>query len=161
LLTQIGIALWHELEQESPAGNLYAQTAAQLLAVHLVHQYSSVGGTIKDPSCKLTDQQVRRVEDYIQSHLDQELSLETLAQQIGFSPHYFARVFRQTTGESPHQYVLRHRIVHAQRLLTENKIPLAQVAFACGFVNQSHFSKTFKSYVGTTPRTYRYHDSRG
>jgi AraC family transcriptional regulator len=161
LLTQIGIALWHELQQEPPTGNLYAQTAAQMLAMHLLRRYSSAGGNIKDLSCKLTDQQIRRVVDFIQSHLDQELSLETLAQQIGFSPYYFARIFRRTMGESPHQCVLRHRLAHAQRLLAENKMPLVQVAMESGFINQSHFIKTFKRYVGTTPRTYRYQHSRG
>jgi AraC family transcriptional regulator len=159
LLTQLGIVLWHELKQESPAGKLYAQTAEQLLAVHLLRHYSSVGGKIKDPAYKLTEQQVRRVVDFIQSHLDQHLSLEILAQQIGFSPYHFARVFRQTLGESPHQCVMRHRITQAQRLLTEKDTPLAQVAMACGFTNQSHFTKTFKRYLGATPRVYRHRGS--
>jgi len=155
LLTQLSLALWRELDQESPAGKLYAQTVAQLLAVHLLRQCSSVGGKIKDPSYKLTDQQVRQVMDFIHSHLNQDLSLEILAQQIGFSPYHFARVFRQTMGESPHQCVLRLRIECAQRLLAENDTPLAQVALACGFINQSHFTKTFKRYLGVTPCTYR------
>jgi AraC family transcriptional regulator len=161
LLTQLGLVLWHELEQESPAGKLYGQAAAQLLAVHLLRQYSSVGSKVKDPSYKLTDRQVRRVMDFIQAHLDQDLSLDILACQIGFSPYHFARLFRQTLGESPHQCVLRHRLTQAQHLLEAEKMPLAQVAMACGFHNQSHFTKTFKRYLGVTPRAYRQQEFRG
>src|SRR5579859_7624117 len=124
LLTQIGFALWRELEQGAPAGKLYAETAAQMLAIHLLRYYTS-GGGIKEPSQGLTHQQMRRVMDFVQAHLVQDLSLEALAQQAGFSSYHFARLFRQTTGESPHQFVLRQRIERAQRLLKERDVPLA------------------------------------
>src|SRR6266702_657217 len=61
LLTQIGFTLWRELEQRSPAGKLYAQTAAQMLSVHLLRHYTSVGDVTKEPSHGLTPQQMRRV----------------------------------------------------------------------------------------------------
>jgi AraC family transcriptional regulator len=159
LLTQIGFNLWSELEQGSPAGKLYAQTAAQMLAVHLLRHYSSVGDKIKDPSHRLPDQQIRQVVDFIQAHLSQDLSLDTLAQQTGFSPYHFARIFRQTIGESPHRFVLRQRIAHAQRLLSNNEIPLAQVAIESGFAGQSHLTQAFKRYLGETPRAYRQQSS--
>src|SRR6266516_1724430 len=81
LLTQIGLALWRELEQPAPAGNLYAHTAAQLLAMHLLRSYTTGGSVIKDPSGGVTQQQMRRVLDFVQEHLGQDLSLEALAQQ--------------------------------------------------------------------------------
>lgn len=155
LLTQIGLALWQELEQCSPAGKLYAQTAAQMLAIHLLRHYTSGGEAIKEPSQGLTHQQMRQVIDCVQAHLGQDLSLEVLAQQTGFSPYHFARLFRQTTGESPHQFVLQQRIERAQHLLKETKVPLAHVAIESGFANQSHFTQVFKRYLGLTPRTYR------
>src|SRR6266702_2494173 len=83
LLMQIGLALWRELEQPAPAGKLYAQTTAQLLAVHLVRSYTAGGGGIQEPSQGLNQQQMRRVLDFVQAHLDQDLSLEALAQQAG------------------------------------------------------------------------------
>jgi AraC family transcriptional regulator len=155
LLTQIGLALWRELEQPAPAGNLYAHTAAQLLAMHLLRSYTAGGSGIKEPSGGLTYQQMRCVMDFVQDHLDQDLSLETLAQQAGFSSYHFARMFRQTTGESPHQFVLRQRIERAQRLLKERDVPLACVARACGFADQSHLTQAFKRHLGLTPRAYR------
>jgi AraC family transcriptional regulator len=159
LLNQISLTLWRELEQPSPAGKLYAQSAAQLLAVHLLRHYSSEGKIIKEPSQRLTHQQMRRVSDFVQDHLSQDLSLEAMAEQAGFSAYHFARLFRQTTGESPHQFVLRQRIERAQRLLKERELPLVHVAFESGFASQSHLTQVFKRYLGLTPRAYRQNHS--
>ena len=155
LLTQIGLALWRELEQDTPAGKLYAQTAAQMLAVHLLRHYTSTAREIEEVSQGLTRHQVKRVTDFMRAHLSQDLSLDILAQQIGFSPYHFARLFRQTLGESPHQFVLRQRIARAQHLLKEADVPLAHIALECGFANQSHLSLVFKRHLGLTPRAYR------
>lgn len=155
LLTQIGFALWRELEECSPAGKLYAQTATQMLAVHLLRHYTSVGDVIEEPSQKLTHQQIRRVTDFVQAHLSQDLSLDVLAQQTSFSPYHFARLFRQTTGESPHQFVLHQRIERAQHLLKKKNMPLAHIALESGFANQSHLTKVFKGHLGLTPGVYR------
>jgi AraC family transcriptional regulator len=155
LLTQIGFTLWRELAEHSPAGKLYAQTAAQMLAVHLLRHYTSVGERIKEPAQGLTQQQMRRLTDFVQAHLGQDLSLEALAQQTGFSPYYFARLFRMTTGASPHQFVMQQRIERAQQLLKKTDTPLAQVALESGFANQSHLTHAFKRNFGLTPRAYR------
>ncbi len=156
LLAQIGFALWQELEQRSPAGKLYAHTAAQMLAIHLLRHYMSGGGTIEEPARGLTHPQMKRVLDIVQDQLSQDLSVEALARQIGFSPYHFARLFRQTTGESPHQFVLRQRIERAQRLLTEGGMSLAHVAMESGFADQSHLTRVFKRHLGLTPRAYRW-----
>jgi AraC family transcriptional regulator len=123
--------------------------------MHLVRHYTSIGNNIKEPIRGLTPQQVKRVRDFVQAHLDQDLSLEDLAQQIGFSPYHFARLFRQSTGDSPHQFVLRQRVEQAQRLLTQKDLTLAQVAIESGFADQSHLTQVFKRYLGLTPRAYR------
>lgn len=161
LLTQIGFALWRELEQRAPAGKLYAQTAAQMIAVHLLRHYTAGGAAMKEPAQGLSPQQMNRVIDYIQTHLTQDLSLESLAQQTGFSPYHFARLFRQTTGESPHHFVLRQRIERARRLLQKRDVPLAHVALESGFANQSHFTLVFKRQLGLTPLAYRRECSTG
>ena len=155
LLMQIGLALMLELDQPTTAGKLYAQTAAQMLAVHLLRSYTTPTLHIKESLPQLTRQQLKRVIDFIVSHLNQELSLSMLAQQIGFSPYHFARLFHQTTGESPHQFVLRQRIEHAKYLLGNENFSLTQVSVESGFSNQSHLTQVFKRYVGLTPSTYR------
>lgn len=163
LLSQIGFALLQELQQPSPIGKLYAQTAAHMLAVHLVRYYTSSIPRVKESLQGLTQSQINRVADFILAHLNEEISLDRLAQQVGFSPHYFAYLFRQKTGESPYQYVLHQRIERAQHLLKEGKIPLSQIALECGFANQSHLSRVFKQHLGLTPRAYRHsiHSSLG
>jgi AraC family transcriptional regulator len=158
LLTQILLALGRELEQPNPAGNLYAQSAAQMLTVHLLRYYSTEAPSvveINEVPQRLTRYQMKQAMDFMQAHLGEDLSLDILAQQIGFSPYHFARLFRQTVGESPHQFVLRQRIERAQRLLKKTDVPLAHIAVECGFASQSHLTQVFKRYLGLTPRAYR------
>jgi AraC family transcriptional regulator len=157
LLMQIGLGLWREVAWQFPAGTLYLQAAAQLLAVHLLRYGASTGENSKASTAVLTRQQMRQVTDFILAHLSQDLSLEKLSQQIGLSQFHFARVFRQTTGESPHQFVLHRRVERVQQLLRETDAPLAYVAEACGFASQSHLSDVFKRRFGLTPRAYRHH----
>jgi AraC family transcriptional regulator len=155
VLMSLGMALQSELDGPSTAGSLYAQTAAQMLAVHLLRHYATTDITLNEPAQSLTPRQLRQVTDFILSSLGQDLPLQALAQEVGFSSYHFARLFRRATGESPHQYVLRQRIERAQRLLREADLPLAQIALDCGFANQSHLTLAFKRLIGVTPAAYR------
>ncbi len=152
LLMQLCLTLWHDLKRQVPAEKLYLQSIAQLIAVHLLRG----GSPAVENGQTLTRQQMRHVTDFIQAHLDQDLSLDQLAQQAGLSPYHFSRMFRQTTGESPHQFVLGRRIELARQLLTETDAALAQVALQSGFASQSHLSSVFKRRLGLTPRAYRH-----
>ncbi len=155
LLKQIGLALWGELEQSAPAGKLYAQTASQMIVVHLLRHYASTQIRIKENSQFLTQRQVKRVSDFVLANLRQDLSLEAMAEQTGFSPYHFARLYRRTTGESPHQFVLRQRVEKAQYLLRATNASLAYVALESGFADQSHLTRIFNRYLGITPKAYR------
>ncbi len=157
LLMQIGFALWRELEQPTPAGKVYAQTAAHLLAAHLLGHYTARGAVVPEPSRGLTHGQVRQVVDFIQAHLGDDLSLDMLAQQAGYSPYHFARLFRQTTGESPHHFLLLQRVERATYLLKRTDMSLAQIAVETGFASQSHLTEVFKRHYGFTPRAFRQH----
>jgi AraC family transcriptional regulator len=157
LLTQIALALPHALEQATTTGRLYADTAAQMLTVHLLSHYLAAQPSLQilDTTQGLTHRQIAQLTDYILAHLHASLSLETLAQQVGLSAYHFAHLFRQATGETPHQFVIRTRIETAQRLLRETDWPLLQVALSVGFQSQSHFTQVFKERLGETPRQYR------
>ncbi len=157
-LSQIALAIWRELQEGAPTGNLFAQSAAQLIAVHLVRHYTTQGeitASGRESAHRLTAKQLDRVIACIRDHAGQSLTLEMLAQQAGFSPYHFTRLFRQTTGETPHQFVLRQRIEHARCLVAETTLPLAQIAQESGFAHQSHFTRIFKRYLGMTPHAYR------
>jgi len=155
VLYHIGLRLKHELETPSSTSVLYAQTAAHLLTVHLLHTYATKRIVIQERQDGLSPRQLRQITDYIQTYLTNALSLEELAQQIGFSPYHFARLFRQAFGESPHQFVIRQRVEYAKRLLSNPAMPLTQVAIESGFADQSHLTQTFKRHTGLTPKAFR------
>jgi AraC family transcriptional regulator len=157
LLQQLALAVRRELHDGAPGGQLFAQCAVQLLTRHLVRHYTSLGDrpTILEPPHPLTPQQVHRVVAYVRDHASQDLSLPTLARLIGYSPHYFVHLFRQTTGETPHQLVRRERLAQARHLLEASDVPVAQVAAESGFADQSAFTRAFKRALGVTPHAYR------
>jgi AraC-like DNA-binding protein len=97
----------------------------------------------------------RRIEEYIDVHLERDLSVDALASQFGISPSYFARSFRSSVGLAPHAYVMRRRILRAQELLASTELALADIALATGFADQSHFCRRFHEMAGVPPRTFR------
>jgi AraC-like DNA-binding protein len=98
---------------------------------------------------------LRRIEEYIDDHLEKALSVQALASQFGISPSYFARSFRSSVGLGPHAYVMRRRILRAQELLASTELALADIALATGFADQSHFCRRFRAMTGVPPRTFR------
>ncbi|MBX3081861.1 MAG: helix-turn-helix transcriptional regulator [Anaerolineae bacterium] len=155
LLQQIGLALDRELEAPSLISPMYAQTAAYMIAVHLLRHYAIQPIAIKDRQQALSARHLKRIVDYIQAHLSQAVTLDELARQTGFSPYHFARLFRQTVGESPHRFVLRRRVEQAQHLLSATDMPLSQIAAECGFADQSHLTAVFKRHFNITPKAFR------
>ena len=100
----------------------------------------------------------RRIREYIDSHLDGNISLETLASTAGLSVHHFARAFRQSVGEPPHSYLLRRRIERAQEMLKQTELPLSDIALAVGFSDHSHLARHFKRLMGITPSAARWRE---
>ncbi|NEQ26951.1 MAG: helix-turn-helix transcriptional regulator, partial [Microcoleus sp. SIO2G3] len=97
---------------------------------------------------------LRQVMDYIHEHLDRDLTLATLAAIAQISPSYFSNLFKQSTGLSPHQYVIRCRVDRAKQLLRQGKLSIAEIAYSLGFTHQSHFSHHFKRLVGNSPKAF-------
>jgi AraC-like DNA-binding protein len=98
---------------------------------------------------------LRRVRDHIEQNLTASLRTEVLATVAGLSPGHFSRAFRQSTGQSPHQYVLRRRVAVAAQLLKETGRALADIALEVGFADQSHFTRTYALVTGETPSACR------
>ena len=109
----------------------------------------------QEQHCELPARMLRRIEEYIDVHLEKDLSVEVLASHFGISPSYFARSFRSSVGLAPHAYVMRRRILRAQELLASTEVPLADIALATGFADQSHFCRRFHEMMGVPPRTFR------
>jgi AraC family transcriptional regulator len=155
LIEQLGFTLKQELECSESDSYLYAESTANLLAVHLLKRYSIRKVRFPNYSGGLPKARLREITTYIHIHLDQMLSLAELAAVVGMSPHYFATLFKQSTGLAPHQYITECRIQRAKQLLTQADLSILQVSFAVGFQSQSHFAKVFRKHTGVTPQGYR------
>jgi AraC family transcriptional regulator len=103
----------------------------------------------------LPGSRLRRVTEYIQAHLDQNLTLARLGAVVYMSPYHFARLFQRSTGLPPHRFVVRARIDHAAMLLAAPMLSIAQISQVVGFRTPSHFSTAFRRNMGVTPRAYR------
>ena len=93
--------------------------------------------------------------DFVATHYGRGITLEEMAAEAGISPYHFARLFKQTIGQSPYQFVLAYRVEQAKKLMADPTRPLADVALACGFSDQAHFSRVFKRLSGSTPTAWR------
>jgi len=98
---------------------------------------------------------LRRVLDFIEAHIDQPLTLAVLAQEAALSEFHFARMFRHTTGEAPHQFVMRRRMDRARMLLERPELTLTDIALQCGYHSSAHFSHRFRQVYGMTPSACR------
>jgi transcriptional regulator GlxA family with amidase domain len=99
---------------------------------------------------------LRRVREYIEQHLAESVTTDALARIAGLSTGHFNRAFKQSTGDSPHHYIIRKRVAIAQELLVHTNRILADIALDAGFADQSHFSRTYVAVTGETPSACRY-----
>lgn len=146
-----------ELHQGAEGNRLYCESLGQTLMLHLLHHYGTVAPKLRAYTDGLSKRRLRRVLDYIHTHLDQDLGLVELAALLQLSPHYFAHLFKQAMGLSPYQYVLQQRIERAKTLLSQPTLSIADIAYQTGFSSQSHLHRHFKRFVGVTPGQYRRH----
>jgi len=145
-----------EIDGPGLGTQLFADTTARALALHLLRHHSTVRGAGEAaPRLEITARQLRLATDFIEAHLGEELTLEHLAAAPAMSPFRFARAFRKATGASPRQYVIARRIERAKELLRGADHELAEIANLVGFATQSHFTTVFRQRCGTTPKRYR------
>jgi AraC family transcriptional regulator len=154
LIQQLGLALRSELEMNAGHDHLYVESLVNCLAVHLLKKYSAVPPRFPHPG-PLPHSTLAQVTGYIQEHLDQALRLADIAALAGISACYFASLFKQSTGVSPHQFIVQCRLQRSQQLLKHSDATIADIAIQCGCSSQSHLTRLFRQHLGTTPKTYR------
>jgi AraC-like DNA-binding protein len=155
LLHHIAAVLQAAVAAEGMADRLYAETLANALADHLLRRYAACRQPARVFSGGLPPSKLQRTTAYIQAHLEHALSLVELAAVAQTSPTHFARLFKQATGQTPHQYVTTCRMECAKQLLTETTLLLHEVGARVGYADQSYFTAMFRQHVGTTPKAYR------
>jgi AraC family transcriptional regulator len=155
VISSIGTALLGELESEGLSGRLYAESLANVLAVHLLRHYSTGGSQPQHFTGGLSAQKLKQVIAFVAENYSNDVPLAELANVAGMSSFHFAREFKRTTGTSPHQYLIKYRVERAKSLLAEAELPLTEVGLRSGFSHQSHFTRLFRRLTGTTPQSYR------
>lgn len=158
LIESIGRTVDAELRNPSPLGGLLIETLSAALGVYILRAYSNLSPAshpLAPAKGTLDGRRLARVRAFIEAHLDRDVTLEELARQACLSPFHFARSFKAATGASPHRYLLQRRLDHAKALLSVGEASLTEIAFACGFSSQAHFSSSFKRANGVTPSDFR------
>jgi AraC family transcriptional regulator len=148
-------ALLAETKAGAPTGGLFGQSIATGLAVYLAQRYSSSPPTLRRHRDGMPTTRLNRVLEYIAAKLHEDLSLAALAEIAGMNLYYFSRLFKQSTGRSPHRYVLEQRITRAQQFLRSSDMTIFEASVRTGFADQGHFAKVFRRFVGVSPTAYR------
>ncbi len=144
-----------ELGTGGAHGRLYIESLATTLAVHVLHNYGAEKAVVRRTG-GLDPVQLRRVLDYIEAHIPEDLGLSTLASIAGLSPDHFGDAFKTATGLAPYQYALDRRVARAcELLLRDRAFTVTQVALMVGFSSQSHLTTQFKRVMGVTPARFR------
>lgn len=142
-----------ESKQQALASQFAIDALARLLLVAILRFLEP--SQVQDSWVPLPPRQLREILTHIEANLESDIKLAELARIHGWSPYYFCRIFKKSTGLTPHQYVLRQRVEKAKKLLGSSSLDLSNVALEAGFANQSHFGTIFRRFTGCTPKQYR------
>ena len=144
-----------EMAAGFPSGRLFLDSVEQAIAVALVKGHAVRHRPVQIYRGGLGSARLRRIKELVHAKMGGDLSLDEMAQSIGLSTAHFSRMFRKSTGETPHQFVLRQRIEHAKEMLRSPGARVLDVAVACGFKTQQHFAQVFSDVCGASPTRYR------
>ncbi|MFE0176033.1 helix-turn-helix domain-containing protein [Streptomyces sp. NPDC059002] len=154
LLTLLVHRLLDAYEADGPADPLYTESLAQAAAA-LVLRQGTQGRALPVREGGMPARRLAELRDYIHVNLSRRITLAELAAVAGVSTSHLNRVFKASTGETPHQYVLRQRVEHARNALLHTDRSIADIALSAGFADQSHLTRSLRRALGQTPRTLR------
>lgn len=155
LVQQLSLAFLDEADKKETASRLFSESIAHTLMFHLIKNYSTADVLEKTFSGGLSGNKLRRVTDFINDNLEQDLTLSEIAAIADLSHFHFARAFRKTMGVTPQQYITNRRIEKAKELLAKSNLPIVEIGFQTGFKNQSHFTTLFRKFTSLTPKIWR------
>jgi AraC family transcriptional regulator len=155
LIYSIVNSLGDQLRNPERAGRLFLDSAAQMLVAQLLRKYCAFPLAVPNRQARLSARKLRLVQDHIHAGLATRLTLEDMAACIHMSAFHFARMFKATTGQTPHTYVTRLRIERAQELLRTSRLSMPAIARHVGFASKSHFAGTFLRLTGISPHQFR------
>jgi AraC family transcriptional regulator len=150
----IATELRNECENGYPRGPMFLEAASTALVAQLAYVLDKAAPRF-EPIRALSGKRLQFVLDYMQSHLDHNITLSELAGLVELTPRYFCEVFKQAMGRPPHQFQIEQRIERAKSLLCRSETSVTDVALMVGFSSQSHLNVYFRRVVGVTPARYR------
>ena len=153
VIWHLGRELGAELRRHGRLDSTYLQSVASVFSRHLLATYSTESLPLK--SGGLPRFKLRLAVEYMHENLGGAISFRDVARHVQMSPYHFARMFRESTGQSPHRYIVRCRIERAKALLAEARLPISDVAAEVGYKSQSHFTTRFARLAGVTPGAFR------
>ncbi len=143
-----------EIEAGGPTGGAYGEALSLALASRVASLCASMPGSQRR-AATLSSKQLGRITEHIGKNLSEELTIDRLATLVNMSPFHFARCFKQTGGMTPHQFVMRERVMRAREMLVSGKQSIGEIAMALGFASQSHFADVYRRITGSSPRRDR------
>jgi AraC-like DNA-binding protein len=149
------LSLRPALERPAEATALFVDHVAAALCSHVAQTYGGISRLRNMPRGGLAPWQEKRARELLESDLSGEFPLSRLALECGLSVRHFTRAFRQSFGTPPHRYLLKRRIERARDLLRNPRLSLLEVALACGFSDQSHFTRLFRASTDMSPGAWR------
>jgi len=152
LMLSLREAIRDDARRSGPYGEMLARAVAYRLTGYLTGRDKGAERAVRSG---LPASRLRRISEHVDRQLEAPLSLRELARVANLSVFHFARSFKESTGLSPHQYVLRRRVERAKQLLGGTALNLAEIALRCGFSNPSHFTQAFHQICGVTPTSWR------
>jgi len=154
-LSAMVAAVHAEMVAGFPSGRLFLDSVEQAMAVTLVNGHAVRHRPVQFSRGGLGSSRLRKIKELVRAKMEDDLSLEDMAESVGLSTAHFARMFRKSTGETPHQFVLRQRLERAKAMLRAPDARVLDVAIACGFKTQQHFAQVFREVFGVSPTEYR------
>jgi len=154
-LSAMVAAVHEEMVAGFPSGRLFLDSVEQAMAVTLVNGHAVRHRPVQFSRGGLGSARLRRIKELVHAKMEDDLSLDEMAQAVGLSTAHFARMFRKSTGETPHQFVLRQKLERAKGMLRAPDARVLDVAIACGFKTQQHFAQVFRDVWGVSPTEYR------
>src|SRR5215470_9267149 len=148
-------AVHTEMAAGFPSGRLFLDSVEQAMAVALVNDHAVKQRPVPAYRGGLGAARLRKIKELVHAKIEDDLSLDEMARSVGLSTAHFARMFRQSTGETPHQFVLRLRVDRAKAMLRAPYARVLDVAVASGFKTQQHFAQVFRDVCGVSPTDYR------
>jgi len=154
-LCAAGVMLRDALDADDISSGVMFEAMSRVLLVKLLQRYGRRRPDEIELSARFTSAHYHRVLAHIRARLDQTITVDDMAAEAGMSPSHFSRVFKETLGSTPMQYVLAYRIEQAIKMMSDPGRPLGDIGLACGLADQAHFSRSFKQVTGQTPRQFR------